>query len=89
MQILEDSKIARQQLSDITNRHNDVLKLEKSLTEIKDMFTEIAFLVEKQVSAVDNKIISYELCSITKRELRKYLYIYIFRIFSRGNKLII
>ena len=51
MQILEDSKIARRQLSDITSRHNNVLKLEKSLTEIRDMFTEIAFLVEKQVSA--------------------------------------
>ncbi|XP_012055229.1 PREDICTED: syntaxin-1A-like [Atta cephalotes] len=52
--ILEDSKIARQQLSDITNRHNDVLKLEKSLTEIKDMFTEIAFLVEKQGEQINN-----------------------------------
>ncbi|EZA62021.1 Syntaxin-1B [Ooceraea biroi] len=47
--ILEDSKVARQQLSDIESRHNDVLKLEKSLTEIRDMFAEIAFLIEKQV----------------------------------------
>ncbi|KAG5314363.1 STX1B protein, partial [Acromyrmex insinuator] len=52
--ILEDSKIARQQLSDITSRHNDVLKLEKSLTEIRDMFTEIAFLVEKQGEQINN-----------------------------------
>ncbi|KYN01399.1 Syntaxin-1B [Cyphomyrmex costatus] len=52
--ILEDSKIARQQLSDITSRHNDVLKLEKSLMEVRDMFTEIAFLIEKQGEQINN-----------------------------------
>ncbi|XP_011881752.1 PREDICTED: syntaxin-1A-like isoform X2 [Vollenhovia emeryi] len=46
--ILVDSRTARQQLSDIKSRHNDVLKLEKSLTEIRDLFMEIAFLVETQ-----------------------------------------
>ncbi|KZC13301.1 PREDICTED: syntaxin-1B-like [Dufourea novaeangliae] len=46
--ILEDSRITRQQLSDIQSRHNDILKLEKSITEIRDMFTEMAFLIEKQ-----------------------------------------
>lgn len=50
MQILEDSKIARRQLSDIQSRHDDVLKLEKSLTEVRDMFAEMAFLIDKQVS---------------------------------------
>jgi len=50
IQILEDSKIARQQLSDIESRHNEVLKLEKSLTEVRDIFAEMAFLIEKQVS---------------------------------------
>lgn len=49
-QILEDSKIARQQLSDIKSRHNDVVKLEKSIVEIRDMFAEMAFLIEKQVT---------------------------------------
>ncbi|XP_029661294.1 syntaxin-1A-like isoform X1 [Formica exsecta] len=52
--ILEDSKIARQQLSDIKSRHNDVLKLEKSLIEVRDMFAEIAFLVEKQGEQITN-----------------------------------
>ncbi|EFN68616.1 Syntaxin-1B, partial [Camponotus floridanus] len=52
--ILEDSKIARQQLSDIKSRHNDVLKLEKSVTEIRDIFVEIAFLVEKQGEQITN-----------------------------------
>ncbi|XP_076626588.1 syntaxin-1A isoform X1 [Colletes latitarsis] len=46
--ILEDSRIARQQLSDIQSRHNDIVKLEKSITEVRDMFTEMAFLIEKQ-----------------------------------------
>ncbi|XP_012531500.2 syntaxin-1A [Monomorium pharaonis] len=52
--ILEDSKVARQQLSDIKSRHNEVLKLEKSLTEIRDMFAEMAFLIEKQGEQVNN-----------------------------------
>lgn len=52
--ILEDSKIARQQLSDIKSRHNDVLKLEKSLIEVRDTFAEIAFLVEKQGEQITN-----------------------------------
>ncbi|XP_011159282.2 syntaxin-1A [Solenopsis invicta] len=52
--ILEDSKIAKQQLSDIQSRHNTVLKVEKSLTEIKDMFAEIAFLIEKQGEQINN-----------------------------------
>lgn len=72
-QILEDSKIARQQLSDIKSRHNDVLKLEKSLTEVRDMFEEIAFLIEKQVSInTIRKIITYDLCNI-----KNATYIYI------------
>ncbi|XP_029174192.1 syntaxin-1B-like isoform X2 [Nylanderia fulva] len=52
--ILEDSEIAKQQLSDIKSRHNDVLKLEKSLLEVRDMFAEIAFLVEKQGEQISN-----------------------------------
>jgi len=52
--ILEDSKIARQQLSDIQVRHNEVLKLEKSLTEVRDMFAEMAFLIEKQGEQINN-----------------------------------
>lgn len=48
-QILEDSKIIRQQLSDIKSRHAEVLKLEKSLIEIRALFADVAFLTEKQV----------------------------------------
>ncbi|XP_024884819.1 syntaxin-1A-like [Temnothorax curvispinosus] len=52
--ILEDSKIARQQLSDIESRHNDVLKLEKSITEVRDIFAEMAFLIEEQGEQINN-----------------------------------
>ncbi|XP_063983691.1 syntaxin-1A-like [Diachasmimorpha longicaudata] len=46
--ILEDSRIAKAQLSEIQMRHTEVLKLEKSLVEVRDMFIEMAFAVEKQ-----------------------------------------
>ncbi|XP_032689953.1 syntaxin-1A-like isoform X2 [Odontomachus brunneus] len=52
--ILEDSKVARRQLSDIESRHNDVLKLEKSITEVRDLFAEMAILIEKQGEQIDN-----------------------------------
>lgn len=48
-QILYDTRIAKQQLTDIKNRHEEVQKLEKTLVEVRDMFMEVAFLVEKQV----------------------------------------
>ncbi|XP_008543530.1 syntaxin isoform X2 [Microplitis demolitor] len=46
--ILEESRLAKLQLTEITFRHNEILKLEKSIKEIRDMFLEIAFSVEKQ-----------------------------------------
>ncbi|XP_033321765.1 syntaxin-1A [Megalopta genalis] len=46
--ILEDTRTTKQQLADIQSRHNDIVKLEKAITEVRDMFTEMAFLVEKQ-----------------------------------------
>ncbi|KAL2727294.1 syntaxin-1A-like isoform X1 [Vespula squamosa] len=52
--ILEDSKITKEQLSAIEVRHNEVLKLEKSIHEIKDMFNETAFLIEKQGEQINS-----------------------------------
>jgi len=46
--ILIETKIAQQQLSDIQTRHNELQKLEKSIVEVKDIFLEMAFLVEQQ-----------------------------------------
>lgn len=41
---------AKQMLADVEARHNDILKLEKSLKELHDLFLEMAILVESQVS---------------------------------------
>ncbi|TGZ52668.1 Syntaxin-1B [Temnothorax longispinosus] len=67
--ILEDSKIARQQLSDIESRHNDVLKLEKSITEVRDIFAEMAFLIEEQAKSFyrENKLITLNILLIKLR----------------------
>jgi hypothetical protein len=47
--ILAETKLVQQQLSDIQTRHNELEKLEKSIVEVRDIFLEMAFLVEKQV----------------------------------------
>ncbi|XP_066593960.1 syntaxin-1A-like isoform X1 [Prorops nasuta] len=46
--ILENSRIARQQLCEIQSRHDDILKLEQSITDVRDILVEMAFLIEKQ-----------------------------------------
>ncbi|XP_074094291.1 syntaxin-1A [Cotesia typhae] len=46
--ILEESRLAKLQLTEIQFRHNEIIKLEKSIKEIRDIFLEIAFSVEKQ-----------------------------------------
>ncbi len=45
-----DTQQAKQSLKDIEARHNDIMKLEKSITELRDMFLDMAMLVEQQVS---------------------------------------
>ena len=44
-----DTQQAKQSLKDIEARHNDIMKLEKSITELRDMFLDMAMLVEQQV----------------------------------------
>ncbi|XP_058791466.1 syntaxin-1A-like isoform X1 [Phymastichus coffea] len=46
--ILAETKEAQQQLSDLETRHKELQKLEKSIAEVKDIFFEMAFLVERQ-----------------------------------------
>jgi len=36
---------------DIEDRHSDIMKLEGSLKELRDMFQDLALLVESQVRA--------------------------------------
>lgn len=48
-QIITDTQQAKQSLKDIEARHNDIMKLEKSIKELHDMFMDMAMLVESQV----------------------------------------
>jgi len=51
--ILDQERVARQQLSELQNRHEDFLKLERSITEVRDMFAEVAALVQEQGEMID------------------------------------
>jgi Syntaxin len=51
LQIITDTQQAKQSLKDIEARHNDIMKLEKSIKELHDMFMDMAMLVESQVSS--------------------------------------
>ena len=44
-----ETQQARQSLKDIEARHNDIMRLETSIRELKDMFLDMAMLVESQV----------------------------------------
>lgn len=52
-QILTDTHQARQTLADIEARHEDIMKLEKSIKELHDMFIDMAMLVENQGDMID------------------------------------
>ena len=49
-QIITETQQAKQSLADIEARHADIMKLEKSIKELHDMFMDMAMLVESQVS---------------------------------------
>ena len=44
-----DTQQSKQALNDIEARHNDIMKLETSIRELHDMFTDMAMMVEQQV----------------------------------------
>ncbi len=46
--ILDQERVAKQQLTELENRHEDFLKLERSIQEVRDMFVEVANLVQEQ-----------------------------------------
>ena len=48
-QILADSQKAKDALADIEARHQDILALERNIIEIKELFFEVANLIESQV----------------------------------------
>jgi Syntaxin len=52
IQIITDTQQAKQSLRDIEARHHDIMKLEKSIKELHDMFMDMAMLVESQVCVI-------------------------------------
>ena len=55
-----ETQQAKQSLIDIEARHNDIMKLEKSIKELHDMFIDMAMLVESQVCVYKNSYAFYE-----------------------------
>ena len=49
MQILSDAKATKQALNEIETRCEEILKLEKSIRDLHDMFQYLAMEVEAQV----------------------------------------
>lgn len=49
IQILIDAKATRQALNEIESRHDEILKLERSIKDLHDMFQYLAMEVEAQV----------------------------------------
>jgi syntaxin 1A len=47
--LITDTQTAKQTLADINARHKDIIKIEKSIQELCDMFIELEKLVESQV----------------------------------------
>lgn len=52
-EIIMETQQAKQSLAEIQARHLDIMKLEKSITELRDLFVEIATLVETQGEMVN------------------------------------
>jgi len=52
--ILDDTTKAREQLNELKDRHDEFLKLEKSIREVYDLFMELAALVEQQGESLNN-----------------------------------
>ncbi|XP_061624781.1 syntaxin-2 isoform X3 [Phyllopteryx taeniolatus] len=53
-QIISDSKITRQVVDEIESRHQDIIRLESSIRELRAMFADMATLVETQGQMVNN-----------------------------------
>ncbi|XP_066433057.1 syntaxin-4 [Eleutherodactylus coqui] len=52
--ILKDTQITKQALNEIETRHEEILKLERSIVELHDMFTYLAMEVEAQGETIDS-----------------------------------
>lgn len=52
--LLNDARITRSQLSEIEQRHKELLNLESNMKELKDLFMDVFLLVEEQGSHIDH-----------------------------------
>lgn len=52
-EIITETQQAKQSLKEIEDRHNDIIKLENSIRELKDMFFDMACLIEQQGEMID------------------------------------
>lgn len=59
-QILIDAKATKQALNEIESRHDEILKLEKSIKDLHDMFQYLAMEVEAQVRGTNTIIVLNE-----------------------------
>ena len=65
LQIEMDTQQARQTLADIEARHEDIMKLEKSIKEVHDLFVDMATLIEKQgdkIDSIENHVMNTRSC---------------------------
>jgi len=53
LQIVVQTQEARQALADIEARHKEIIKLEQNIRELRDLFIEMASLVETQVKRLN------------------------------------
>ncbi|GAB5578952.1 syntaxin-2 isoform X8 [Prionailurus iriomotensis] len=74
--IISDSQITRQALNEIESRHKDIMKLETSIRELHEMFTDMAMFVETQiVSAVDREPVGEMINNIEKNVMNATDYV--------------
>ncbi|XP_046902667.1 syntaxin-19 isoform X1 [Hypomesus transpacificus] len=52
--LLNDAKITRTQLSEIEQRHKELLNLESNMKELKELFMDVFLLVEEQGAYIDH-----------------------------------
>uniref|UniRef100_A0A8C6SAG9 Syntaxin 19 n=1 Tax=Neogobius melanostomus TaxID=47308 RepID=A0A8C6SAG9_9GOBI len=52
--LLNDQRITRSQLSEIEQRHKELLNLESNMKELRDLFMDIFLLVEEQSAFIDH-----------------------------------
>uniref|UniRef100_A0A3P9K323 Syntaxin 19 n=1 Tax=Oryzias latipes TaxID=8090 RepID=A0A3P9K323_ORYLA len=52
--LLNDARITRSQLSEIEQRHKELISLENNMKELRDLFLDIFMLVEEQGAAIEH-----------------------------------